>query len=189
MSAPDFDFLVNPSLPSHDTIVALCEAAGDERTGIPLHDPSSGLIIAWVKYGPYVAMAEALTQDYVAKFLVANSVVDVRVPRVYAAFPTRKRSLWDFGYIIMEYIDAPDCGEEDYRLAAKAVQKLISIKGPNDVPGPIGGGRAVHTFFVEWTSPINYTTVGELQQHINGVSVRKSPVRLDDLRPWIDHQT
>jgi len=184
MSAPDIDFLVNTTLPSHDTIVALCQAAGYQRTGISLHDPSSGLIIAWVKYGANVAMAEALTQDYVAKYLIANSAADVRVPRVYAAFSrTGPDWDWDIGYIIMEYIDAPDCGEEDYKLAAKAVQKLISIKGPNAAPGPVGGGPVIHNFFMEWTSSINYTTVGELQQHINGVSECKSPVRLDDLRP------
>jgi hypothetical protein len=117
MSEPDFDFLVNTTLPSHDTIVALCQAAGYERTGIPLHNPSDGLIIAWVKYGTNVAIPEALTQDYVAKSLIANSAADVRVPRVYAAF-SRTGPDWDIGYIIMEYIDAPDCGEEDYKLAA-----------------------------------------------------------------------
>jgi hypothetical protein len=182
MSAPDFDFLVNTTLTSHDTIVALCQAAGYEHTGIPLHNPSDGLIIAWVKYGPNVAIPEALTQDYVAKSLIANSAADMRVPRVYAAF-SRTGPDWDIGYIIMEYIDAPDCGEEDYKLAAKAVRKLISIKGPTAAPGPVGEGPVVHNFFVEWTSSINYTTVGELQQHINGVSERESPVRLDDLRP------
>jgi hypothetical protein len=129
-----------------------------------------------------VAIPEALTQDYVAKSLIANSAADVRVLRVYAAF-SRTGPDWDIGYIIMEYIDAPDCGEDEYKLAAKAVQKLISIKGPTAAPGPGGGGPVIHNFFVEWKSSINYTTVGELRQHINGVGEHKPPVRLDDLRP------
>ena len=58
MSETDFDFLANPS---QETIVALCNAAGSDRTGIPLCDQPSGPIIAWVKYGPNVTMAEALT--------------------------------------------------------------------------------------------------------------------------------
>jgi hypothetical protein len=67
-----------------------------------------------VKYGPNVTMAEALTQDYVATFLIANSADGMRVPRVYAAF-SRDTSdsgcRWAIGYIVMQYIDAPDCGE------------------------------------------------------------------------------
>ena len=68
-------------LPSQETIVALCNAARFDRTGIPLCNQPSGPIIAWVKYGPNVTMAEALTQDYVAKYLTADSVAGLRVPR------------------------------------------------------------------------------------------------------------
>jgi hypothetical protein len=122
-----------------------------------------------VKYGPNVTMAEALTQDYVATFLIANSADGMRVPRVYAAF-SRDTSdsgcRWAIGYIVMQYIDAPDCGEGDHQLVARAVQTLISIKGPSSAPGPVGGGPVVHNFFMEWTSPITYETVDELQQHI-----------------------
>ena len=81
MSAPDFGFLVIENLPSRETIVALCKAAGYDRTGIPISNQPSGPIIAWVKYGWNVAMPEALTQDYVARFLIDNSVAGVRVPR------------------------------------------------------------------------------------------------------------
>jgi hypothetical protein len=70
----------------------------------------------------------------------------------------------------MQYIDAPDCGEGDHQLVAMAVQTLIIVKGPSSAPGPVGGGRVIHNFFMEWTSPITYETVDELQQHINGVS-------------------
>jgi hypothetical protein len=59
MSAPNFDFLVNDNLPSRDTIrrlgtVALCQAAGYDRSGIPLCNQPSGPIIARVKYGSNV---------------------------------------------------------------------------------------------------------------------------------------
>ncbi len=59
MSARDFGFLANDNLPSCDTIVALCHAAGYDRSSIPLCNQPSGPIIAWVKYGPNVAMAKA----------------------------------------------------------------------------------------------------------------------------------
>lgn len=45
MLAPDFGFLANDNLPSHDTIVKLCKAAGYKRTGIPLRNQPSGHII------------------------------------------------------------------------------------------------------------------------------------------------
>jgi hypothetical protein len=70
----------------------------------------------------------------------------------------------------MQYIDAPECGEEDHQLVIRAVQTLISVKGPSSAAGPVDGGRVIHNFFVDWTSAITYETVDELQQHINGVS-------------------
>jgi hypothetical protein len=169
MSAPDFGFLANDDLPSRDTIVTLCEAAGYNCSGIPICNQPSGPIIAWVKYGPTVTMAEALTQDYVARFLIANSTTDVRVPRVYAAF-SRDTSNSAIGYIVMQYIDAPGCGEGDHQLVARAVQTLIGVEGPSSAPGPVGGGPVIHSFFLDGESPITYETVDELQQHINGVS-------------------
>ena len=122
-------------------------AAGYDCPGLPLCNQPSRPIVAWVKYGPNVTIAEALTQDYVARFLIANSAagVMVRVPRVYVAF-SRETSdpNWAIGYIVMQYIDAPDCGEGDHQPVATAVQTLIGIKGPSSAPGPIGGGRASH---------------------------------------------
>lgn len=114
-------------------------------------------------------MAEALTQDWVAKVLSTNPAASLQAPRVYMAFLSDEPKL-GIGYIVIEYIDAPDCDEGDDQLVARAVQTLISIPGPNPVPGPIGGGRVIHNFFIEWTSAITYDTVEELQQPVNGVS-------------------
>jgi hypothetical protein len=169
MSTPDPGFLVNDNLPSRETIVAMCKEAGYECRGIPFRNQPSGPIVAWIKYGAYVEMAEALTQDWVAKVLSANPAAGVQVPRVYMAFSSDNPNL-PIGYIVMEYIDAPDCDEGDDQLVAKAVQTLISIQGPDSVPGPFGGGRVIHNFFMDWTSAITYDTVEELQAHMNGVS-------------------
>ncbi|KAI0273089.1 hypothetical protein BGY98DRAFT_1178924 [Russula aff. rugulosa BPL654] len=63
----------------------------------------------------------ALTQDYVARFLISNhSKAGVRVPQVYAAFLREDTSVCTTGYIVMQYIDAPDCGERDHLMVAKA---------------------------------------------------------------------
>ncbi|KIO16673.1 hypothetical protein M407DRAFT_246939 [Tulasnella calospora MUT 4182] len=98
-------------------------------------------------------MAEALTQGCIAKVLGANPGAGVQVPRVYMAFSSDDLD-YPTGYIVMEYIDAPDCDERDYELVAKAVQTLISVPGLSSAPGPVGGGRIIHTFFMEWTSAI-----------------------------------
>jgi hypothetical protein len=127
MSAPDFGFLANDNLPPHDTIVASWQAPGYDRSGIPLCNQPSGPIIAWVKYGPNVTMAEALTQDYVARFLIANSAAGVRVPRVYAAF-SRDSSYCVIGYIVMQYIDAPDCGRETISWLQGLCRRLVASK-------------------------------------------------------------
>jgi hypothetical protein len=130
MSQSDFGFLPDNNLPSHEDIVDECEKAGCNLTGIPFPNQP---IVAWIEYGPYVALAEALTQDWVAKELNAKPEAGVRVPRVYDFF-SRVIPEYTMGYIVMEYIDAPDCTETNVGLVAHAVQTLISLKAPSSAP-------------------------------------------------------
>ncbi len=171
MSSSDSGFLTSTNLPSRDEIEAMCRQEGYRLRGIPLRKGPSGPIVAWVKYGANVREAEALTQDWVAKALDAEPAAPVRVPRVYDAWVIRTRYS-TIGHIVMEYIIAPDCEESDVESVAEAVQWLIGVPAPNSVPGPVGGGPAVHPFFYEWASRIAYHTVDELQAHLNGVSER-----------------
>ncbi|KAK0496103.1 hypothetical protein EDD18DRAFT_1353724 [Armillaria luteobubalina] len=181
MSAPNYGFLANGNIPSRETIVAVCQEAGYECRGIPLRNHPSGPIVAWVKYGANVTIAEALTQDWVAKYLSADPAARVRVPRVHMVFSIDNPE-YCIGYIVMEYIGAPDCDKSDYQLVSGAVEKLISIPGPTSAPGPVGGGRIIHTFFIDqWTSPITYDTVDDLQEHVNGVLKYKGDSRRVDL--------
>jgi len=78
-------------------------------------------------------MAEALTQDYVARFLIANSATGMRIPRVYVAF-SRDNSDCVIGYIFMQYIDTPDFGEGDDKLVARAVQTVTLITSKVQAP-------------------------------------------------------
>ena len=64
----------------------------------------------------------------------------MQVPRVYAAFLREDTSVWTTGYIVMRYIDAPDCGERDHQLVTRVVQTLISVKGPSSVRSASGLG-------------------------------------------------
>ena len=138
---------------------------------IPLTQPGEP-IVAWVKYGPGVTIDEALTQDWIAKTLNAKLDGTVQVPRVYDAFSIITTA-WPIRFIVMEYLDAPDCTRKDVRLVVHAVQMLISVRGPSSAPGHVGGGRVVHTFLVDdRMSPYRYETVDELEQDVNGVSER-----------------
>ncbi|KAJ7293953.1 hypothetical protein C8J57DRAFT_1457897 [Mycena rebaudengoi] len=151
MSTSDFGFLANNALPSRDAIIASCKLVGANR-GIPLSNHPGEPIIGWVKYGPNIAIDEALTQDWVAESLQSSIDSPVRL-------------------LIMEYIDAPDCIKKDVKLVAQAVQTLITVRGPSSAPGHVGGG---------FVPPFKCNTVNELEQHINGIlRVREDPRRVN----------
>lgn len=117
-------------------------------------------------------MGEAKTRGFVAESLNKKADSVVCAPQVYLAFT------WGhFGYIIMEYIDGQICDNSsaDADLVAATVQSLITISSPTSTPGPVGGGVIEHPFFIERTSSIWYESVGELEDHINGVSVPTFP--------------
>lgn len=111
-------------------------------------------------------MAEARTQSYVVQYLQDSNNTAVRAPRVYLAFT------WSgFGFIVSEYIDGQICDNSDIALVAAAVQALINIPSTDSKPGPVGGGLIEHPFFFNRQSSIEYESVEELEDHINGVSV------------------
>ncbi|TFK45776.1 hypothetical protein OE88DRAFT_1639476, partial [Heliocybe sulcata] len=118
----------------------------------------------WVKYGYGVTMAEARTQCFVWQYLQDTNNPAVRAPRVYLAF-TRKT----FGFIVSEYIDGHMCDYADIARIIPAVQALISIPSPSSKPGPVGGGLIEHPFFIDSIAPIEYESVKDLQDHINGI--------------------
>ncbi|KAJ3518415.1 hypothetical protein NMY22_g13688 [Coprinellus aureogranulatus] len=168
MTSPDYGFLLNPSLPARSDIIAHCSQVGLQARGAPLYDTTSHAILAWVKYGPNVTIQEARTQDFTAKELSRTPNAGLRVPRVYDSFIWDRKS-YPIGFIVMEYVEGADCDLRDVDIVAKAVQQLIAIRGPDNVPGHIGGKVLVHPFFLDWVSEAIYTSVDELQAHINNV--------------------
>ncbi|RXW16962.1 hypothetical protein EST38_g8894 [Candolleomyces aberdarensis] len=162
------DLLESYGLPSRTEIVAICQQGGYGCSGIPLRQHPDGPVLAWVKYGPSTSLAEATTQDWVSKTLNANPAQGVRAPRVFDAFLSPHPKLpRNIGYIVMEYIDLPDCDENDFKLVARAMNCLIELESPSSAPGPVGGGEAVNAFFPYWDSGLTYNSVRELEEHIN----------------------
>jgi hypothetical protein len=150
--------------------VAHCLNLGFVR-GTTIVDPSTTLVIAWIKYGPNVTIDEARTQDWAAKALRDAGVSDVHVPCVFHAF-TADYYGCSIGYIAMEYIEGIDCGSNDVELVAKAVQALIGLQAPPTATlGHIGGGTRsiVHSFFPEWLPNVDYKSDQDFYAHIHKV--------------------
>ena len=171
-----FDFIANnkpDNLPSAEQIIRRCAEANavNFRTGLSgvalVGSSQNDAPYAWVKYGRSITMAEARTQQYVAQVVNSNDAAPVRIPAVYCSFESNSR-----GYIVMELIEGEICSDADAGLVAAAVQFLITIKGPTEQPGPIGGGPICHNFFVDRESSVTYSSVDLLEKHINGVSGR-----------------
>ncbi len=165
---PDYETIITQSSNLRPHQVTATNISGVQ---IPL-DKRSDLDVSniWVKFGRNITMGEANTQCFVAQYLQANNITVVRAPRVYLAFT------WGpFGYIVTEYIDGRTCDNSDIAVVAAAVQALINIPSPSLTPGPVGGGLIEHPFFYDRKSPIQYESVEELQDHVNGVSVFYCP--------------
>ena len=155
--------------------LALAKAANPKSyyttRGVSLVD-ASGEPYAWLKFGSIpVIIPEARTQHYIALEVNRSTDAPLRVPYVYLAFEFGSQ-----GFIAMEYIDgaALELNDRDFADAAAAVQFLASIRGPDLVPGPIGGGIICHPFFFDHEAEVVYPTVGSLQRHVNGVSFTHS---------------
>lgn len=160
-------------LPALDDIVKSCADNGFNRNGVCIE--VFGKPRFWAKYGGSVTRGEGLTQAHVAGIVNAEPAHVVRVPEVYLVFSREKCS-----YIVMEFVSGTTFAkrksttgkyeQDDINAVAAAVRRLVDINmPPGTAPGPIGGGRIGHDFFVDFLSTLEYPTVGHLEDHINAV--------------------
>jgi hypothetical protein len=165
---------VPADFPTHDSIVNSCAKPGFNRNGVCIL--VAGKPRFWVKYGnASVIRAEGRTQAHVAGIVNADPASVVRVPDVHFGFSRGKH-----GYIIMDFVQGTTLAQrkspggnyykKDIKAVAAAFQQLTDIKMPaGTAPGPVGGGRIGHDFFVDCLSALKYTTVEQLEEQINGV--------------------
>jgi len=151
-------------LPTPQDAVLMCEKNGHGPSTFIIRSPD-GSEAAFVKYGPLLDMGEARTQNYIANQVNSDEDIVVLVPRVYYAFRYERT-----GYIIMEYVDGNDCNQNDLDAIALGVNRLRSIPSPTTSPGPVGGGPVTHRFFAGHRSSVWYSSVEDLQEHVNNVS-------------------
>jgi hypothetical protein len=160
-------------LPSRDTIIRDCAAAGYCQNGICFK--VEGIPRFWIKYGVGITLGEARTQHQVAQIVNADPATVVRVPDVYLVF-LRGRCR----YIVMQHVAGDTVASRrlstgkyakgDLAAVAAAVKQLVSIRVPAGTPpGHVGGGPIGHDFFLDCESSCEYPTVGHLQAQVNKV--------------------
>lgn len=153
---------------------------GSAVTGFafPPHQP-----IAYIKAGLLcILQPELRNHEYVLKAL-RNMPQDkkrgIYIPEVYRTIQSG-----DWSYIIMEYAPGKTlkqlADEKDWCEArknaltnsiARAIRLLMSIPVPAEqTPGPVGGGQIRHSLFKDDTSSLTYSSVDELEKHLNDVS-------------------
>ena len=134
MSSSSYDFILNPSLPSDEDIIALCEKIGFSQ-GTTITDPSTNSVIAWVKCGMNVTLGEAHMQHWTGTALREAGISDVQVAPVFRAF-TADYQGFRIGYIVMQYIEGTDCDANDVDLIAdrKSTRLNSSHSGESRMP-------------------------------------------------------
>ncbi|ROV92461.1 hypothetical protein VSDG_06670 [Cytospora chrysosperma] len=167
---------------------------GNSVTGF-VFPPAPEEPVAHVKFS-YLpeAMAEVKNQVYAYNALKAmppDTTKGILIPEIYRTFESDGRF-----FIVMEYIPGMTLKQvqeqhdwESRRVTiidsiARAIKLLMSIPvPPGQKPGPVGGGRIRHPLFKDDVSFGEYSSVDELEKHLNKVSTlrfKDSPtVRLE----------
>jgi len=187
MSQPHQTVSMPTQLPTDDEIVAFCKgqrALGKQSNTYAY--PSRNAAIAFIKCASRQSgmIAEMLNQDFAFNALESmpqQRRAGIHVPKIYRVIEVATTV-----YIVMEYVNGKTLKElleegvshdqlqEYYNQIAKAIKLFISIKVPDGVtPGPVGGGIINHPLFKDTIASIEYTSVDDLQQHVNNVGLQQ----------------
>lgn len=137
--------------------------------------------VAYVKFGdPWQRMAELKNHEHAFAALKAmppHQKKGILVPEIYRTFESNNKF-----FIVMEYIpgrllaryeeghDWESRKEMVIDSIAGAIKLLMSIPAPpGQKPGPVGGGRIRHPLFKDDESYCEYSSVEELESHLNKV--------------------
>lgn len=145
--------------------------------------------IAYVKfcYPKARGIAEVKNHNYAFRALEAmppDQTQGIFIPEIYRTFESGHRF-----FIVMDYIpgrtlmqlqeqkDWESQKETVINNIARAIKLLTSIQAPpGQKPGPVGGGRIRHPLFKNDKSFCEYSSVDELERHLNRVCNHKGPL-------------
>ncbi len=125
-------------LPTPYAVIMKCRQHGPRPSGFVEYSLDCTKL-AWIKYGPLVAMGEAHTQVFIADIMNSDKGCIVWVPCVFYAFQYE-----GIGYILMQHICGQDCSQDDFDQIALTVKQLWSISSLTIWPRPVGGGPVTH---------------------------------------------
>lgn len=172
-----------------DIISVYQQAAGMKPNGCAVtgfHFPPDQPV-AYVKFGlKSRRMTEVKNHEYAFAALKAmppHQTKGILVPEIYRTFESNNKF-----FIVMEYIpgrllaryeeghDWESQQETVINSIAGAIKLLMSIPAPpGQKPGPVGGGRIRHPLFKDDESYCEYSSVEELESHLNRVCDHRDP--------------
>lgn len=152
--------------------------SGSSVTGFPFPPQQPA---AWVKFGwPSILKPEVRNHEYAftaLREMPADQTRGVHIPEIYRTFESGTNF-----FIVMEYIPGKtlrqllkepggkSAWESLTNKIANGIRLLMSIPAPpGQTPGPVGGGLIRHSLFKHETSYCEYSSVDELEDHLNKV--------------------
>lgn len=146
--------------------------------------------VAYVKFGcPSERMAEARNHEFAFAALKAmppSRTRGILIPEIYRTFESN-----DIFFIVIEYVPGRTLAElevcQDWEsrkeavinTIAEAIKLLMSLPAPpGQKPGPVGGGYIRHPLFKDDESYCEYSSVEELEGHLNKVCDCKGPLSI-----------
>lgn len=173
MSFVDFEFISpnSPTLPSKTEISKLCKKNGSQTNHLTHVDQGTKLFI---KYNN-VCRQEVQNKLFFYDQLARRPGSAIRIPEIYYAVDSMSDE-----FIVMEHVEIDHPASDEQR--ARALTELVTIEPPLDATlGPIEGGLVKNSFFSypECVSDIQYTSVHQLDRHINQVRLfsRQSTIK------------
>ena len=163
---------------SEEEIFQLCQTRYVPMFGYPSDHP-----LVFIKYGRRGKEAEGGMQRLAFDWLTTHHD-SITVPEVYKIFT---RGL--FTFIVMEFVEAKpilefakqfepqywnDHQSYYYNMIIEGIELLRRMPVPSGTtPGPYSKSERImkHMIFKDQEAPIQYDTVGELEDHLNRVSI------------------
>ena len=133
----------------------------------------------FIKYdGDHSLYPQYKTQQYISK-LADGDASAPRVPKIYGYFTSEQH----MAYLVMEHIEvSPTSARDAPEKVAQALQWLRSLPAPPGlIIGPVGGGRARHKLFKNFTAPLPFSSKEALEMYMNRVRLCLSHFRKHSL--------